>query len=143
MVYAYQLVLISSISFGGHFARSSLSMFGLYLINDNVITPGGLGVLLGACAIPSMLVPLIVGHYVDRQKGEWSTTLALFLFEICGMTVFLVAAYRASFWLALIAVLLFGVGTSSLTVIQRILVALHLNVWMLASRCTSLTIFMP
>jgi MFS family permease len=134
IAYAWNLVLLSLISCGGHFARSSLSMFGLYMINDGTITPGGLGVLLGACALPSMFVPLIVGHSVDKLQREVVITLVLFLFEICGLTLFCAAVWQTSFALMLVSLLLFGVGTSSISVIQRLLVTLSLKVWLNCAR---------
>ena len=127
-LYLYYLLLLSSISFGGHFAKSSLSVFGLYMINDKVITPAGLGLLLSTLSLPSMFMPLLVGHSVDKTKREIIITLLLFTFEIVGLTVFCSAVYSESFSLAVIALLIYGVGSSSISVIQRILVTLFLRV---------------
>lgn len=124
----YYLVLLSFISFGGHYARSSLSMFGLYMIKDNFTTPAGMGLLLSACALPSMFIPLIVGHSVDNTKREIFITVTLFFFEICGLGLFCIAVFQRSFAGSIAALLLFGVGTSSISVVQRVLVTLFLKV---------------
>ena len=124
----YYLILLSCISFGGHYARSSLSMFGLYMINDSFTTPAGMGLLLSACALPSMFIPLIVGHSVDNTKREIFITVTLFFFEICGLALFCFAVIQRSFSGSIAALLLFGVGTSSISVIQRVLVTLFLKV---------------
>ncbi|KAJ1424821.1 major facilitator superfamily domain-containing protein [Ochromonadaceae sp. CCMP2298] len=121
------LVLLSLISFGGHFTRSSLSMFGLYLINDGTISPAGLGVMLAACSLPSILIPLIVGHMIDTTKKERMITLVLFGFTIGGLLLFNVAICSGVFWLSVFALVVYGSGASSVTVIQRILVTLYLK----------------
>lgn len=130
--YFYYLVLLSCLSFGGHFTRSSLSMFGLYMIEDDLISPGGLGLLLGACSLPSMFIPLLVGHSVDKTKREIVITLVLFFFELAGLTLFCSAVYYGSFSLAAIALVIYGTGSSSITVIQRVLVTLFLKASALA-----------
>lgn len=104
-------------------------MFGLYMINDELITVGGLGILLGACALPSMAVPLIVGHAIDNENQEATITILLFMCEILGLSVFAIAVACRSFLVALLALLAFGIGTSSLSVVQRVLVTLFLKVW--------------
>lgn len=126
--YFYYLVLLSSISFGGHFSRSTFSMFGLYMINDNVISPAGLGMLLGTASLPSMIIPLLVGHSVDKTRKEFFITLMLFFFEFTGLTMFCVSVYIASFPLAMVGMFVYGVGSSSITTMQRILVTLFLKV---------------
>lgn len=126
--YFYYLFLLSSISFGGHFTRSSLAMFGLYMIEDKLISPGGLGLLLGACSLPSMFIPLLVGHSVDKTKREIVITLMLFFFELSGLTLFCIAVDSGSFGVAAFALLIYGTGSSSITVIQRVLVTLFLKV---------------
>jgi hypothetical protein len=103
-------------------------MFGLYMINDSFITPAGLGVLLGACALPSMFVPLVVGHSVDKTSKESYITIALYASETVGLTLLAAAVTFRSFALALVSLLAFGIGTSSLSVIQRVLVTLHIKV---------------
>lgn len=126
--YFYYLILLSCVSFGGHFTRSSLAMFGLYMIEDNLISPGGLGLLLGACSLPSMFIPLLVGNSVDKTKREIVITLLLFFFELSGLTLFCSAVYYGSFGLAVSALIIYGTGSSSITVIQRVLVTLFLKV---------------
>lgn len=75
-----------------------------------------------------MLVPLIVGHAVDKSSQESRVTLALFFSETFGYTLLAVAVTCRSYVLALVAVMLFGMGTSSLSVIQRVLVTIYLKV---------------
>ena len=126
--YVYYLLLLSSISFGGHFSRSTFSMFGLYMINDHVISPAGLGMLLATASLPSMIIPLLVGHSVDKTRKEFFITLMLFLFEFTGLTMFCVSVYNASFPLAMVGMFVYGIGSSSITTMQRILVTLFLKV---------------
>ena len=128
--YFYYLLLLSSVSFGGHFAKSTFSMFGLYMINDHVISPAGLGMLLAAAAMPSMIIPFIVGHSVDKAGNGFMITLVLFLFEISGLCIFCVSVYTASFPLAMVGMFVYGIGSSSISVMQRFLVTLFLKVKM-------------
>jgi len=134
--YVYYLLLLSSISFGGHFSRSTFSMFGLYMINDHVISPAGLGMLLATASVPSMIIPLLVGHSVDKTRKEFFITLMLFFFEFSGLTMFCISVYNASFPLAMVGMFVYGMGSSSITTMQRILVTLFLKVRY--KRCCSL-----
>jgi len=127
MSYYVFLILLSFLSFGGHFARSSISMFGLYLINDEIISPAGLGVLLSAASLPALLIPLIVGHLIDNTQWERLITLVMHALTILGLILFAVSIYLRYFWLGVLALVIYGSGASSITVIQRILVTLYLK----------------
>ncbi len=103
-------------------------MFGLYMINDHVISPAGLGMLLATASLPSMIIPLLVGHSVDKTRKEFFITLMLFVFEFSGLTMFCISVYTASFPLAMVGMFVYGMGSSSITTMQRILVTLFLKV---------------
>ena len=115
------LVLLSCVSFGGHFTHGAISMFGVFLIEQNTISPAGLGVLFAACSLPSLFVPLLVGHFIDIADKELVIALSLFLCEIIGLILFSVAICFGLFSLAAISLLVFGIGASSIVVIQRTL----------------------
>jgi len=84
--------------------------------------------LLATASIPSMLIPLFVGHSVDKTKKEFFITLMLFFLELSGLIVFCCAVYVGSFILAMVGLFVYGTGSSSITVMQRILVTLFLKV---------------
>lgn len=124
----YVLLLLSFTSFGGHFARSSLSIFGVYMIQDQVISPEGLGVLLSASYLPSTVFPLIIGYSIDISKRMNTIATALLLCTISGQLLFAIGVYKRWFYMMLIAQILFGCGASSITAIQRMLITSNLKV---------------
>lgn len=124
--YGY-LLLLSFVSFGGHFARSSLSIFGLYFIRDEFISPAGLGMFLSACSLPSMFLPLMVGYLIDKTKQVKAVTMTLLGMTVGGLILFSFAVYIRSFSLAMLALIIFGSGSSSIMAIQRMLITVYLR----------------
>lgn len=128
------LFLLSAISFGAHFAHSSLSIFGVFLIEDNLISAAGLGILFSSNYVSAIFLPLLVGYLIDSTKRVKTISLMLLTITALGQAMFVAALYHNSFVLALVAQVIFGSGASSVYAIQRISIAHYLRVRYLLTR---------
>ncbi len=127
--YLWNLALLSSLSFGGHFSHSSLTIFAVYFVNDKIISPTGLGILFASSFLTSLFLPLLVGILVDSTKRVKLITFALLFLSVVGQALFVLAIEKNLFYLALAAQMVFGSGASSVSAIQRISIAYYLKVW--------------
>lgn len=119
------LALLASLSFGAHFARNSLSIYALYMIEDGLITPEGMGFMLSFCSLPAIFLPIVTGLFVDKQSTRnWIMWTSLVL-ALMGQVFFLIAvSIRWYFWI-LVALFIFGSGTATITATQRSMVAIY------------------
>jgi hypothetical protein len=122
------LILLSCVSFGGHFTRSSITIISLFMISDQFITPGGFGILIGAYSLPSLFMPIVTGYNIDQEHKEYCITFLMFIFEIGGLVLFCVALFLRSFEFAFFSMTIFGIGACSLTIVQRMLITVHFKV---------------
>lgn len=126
--YYSSLLLLSMISFGTHFCHSSLSIFGAFFIEDNVVSTFGLSALFAASFLTSVFLPLCVGCMIDKTKHLKLITTSLLITALLGQIAFVGAICGGDFWMAVIAQVLFGSGASSVSAVQRISVSLYLKV---------------
>jgi MFS family permease len=116
------------VSFGSHFSISSLSIYGVFLIEAKIISPLGMGFLFAANYISSLFLPLIVGYLIDSTSKVQLIAVTLLLVTTLGQMLLVFALYENIFILALFAQALFGSGASSVSAIQRISIAYYLKV---------------
>jgi MFS family permease len=124
-----KLCLISLISFGCHFSRATLPIFGMILIEqgEQGFTPEGLGVLIGCSFIPSIVAPSIIGHIIDSTNQLRTMAISLLVLTILGQLVFVYAIVTGQYQLAVAAQVIFGSGASAVTAIQRVIGAYHME----------------
>jgi MFS family permease len=127
--YCWNLVLLSLVSFGSHFSISSLSIYGVFLIEANIISPLGMGFLFAANYISSLFLPLLIGYLIDSTSQVKTIAITLLVVTTVGQLLLVFALYNKLFILALVAQALFGSGASSVSAIQRISIAYYLKVW--------------
>jgi MFS family permease len=125
--YYYKMFLISSISFGVHLTRATVPIIGMILIEEGFLSPGGLGVFIGCGFIPSVFVPLYIGYIVDISLQTSKIMTFLLSITVLGEVLFIAAIIMRNYPLAAFAQILFGCGGSSVSAIQRVLVAYHIE----------------
>ena len=123
--FVVSLFLLTMLSFGSHFARNSLSIYSLYMIDDNFITPSGMGLMLSICFLPAIFIPVISGYFVDRHSTRNWMVWFLLVLALVGQVFLLIAVAIKWYLMVLIALFIFGSGASSITSIQRSMVAIY------------------
>ena len=104
-----------------------MPVIGMIMIRAGSWTPEGLGVLIGSSFIPSIFFPLVVGTLIDTTLEISSMTTILLLVSLTGVALFIYAVIVDNWNLAILSQIIFGCGASSVTAIQRVLVAYHLE----------------
>lgn len=121
------LLLLSLITVGGHTAKNSFPVLQTYLLRDGFVTSAGYGMILSAQAIPVMVVPFFIGHLYDHVDYKM-VTIVLLLISLFGQFLFAIAVGISSFYFAIFAQIISGIGISSIIVAQRALIAENFKV---------------
>ena len=80
-----------------------------------------------AQAIPVMVVPFFIGHLYDHIDYKM-VTIVLLLISLFGQFLFAIAVGISSFYFAIFAQIISGIGISSIIVAQRALIAENFKV---------------
>jgi sugar phosphate permease len=137
------VLLLCFSAFGNHFSRHALSVFGMYLIEEQKMTSLGLGALFSAMSLPSMFLPLLVGYLVDYTNSILFMGGVLLTITVAAECLFTYSLYLNSFTLTLISQFLFGCGSTSFSTIQRTMVSYYLQVGLIDPVMFHLTALLP
>ena len=80
--------------------------------------------LLASQSLPALILPFFVGHVYDSFEFKY-VTVSFLIIQMIGQLSFCFALYVNSFSLAVLAMILFGSGSSAVSVAQRALVVDH------------------
>lgn len=124
----FQLFLLSLSSFGAHFSRHALAVLGIFMLQQNMLTTCGLGVLFSTISLPSCILPLAIGYLVDSRQSIFSIGCALLGATCFAEMLFTISLFQNSYGTAFISQFLLGCGATSFTTIQRTMVSFYLQV---------------
>lgn len=121
------LALLCVITWGSHFARNSFPIFGaFFLIENAIVTPKGLGILLAISSLPSTFLPLFSGYVADKYFPISMVMEVFLVLTIIGQVFLTLSFALESFSCMCFSVFLFGCGSSSVTSLQRSMIPLYL-----------------
>lgn len=127
----YQILKIFCLcfsSFGCHFSRHALTILGIYLLEDRIISLYGIGILFALLSIPAMFLPLIIGEMIDSTKHIFRIGTGLLMLSIVAESILTIGLIFRSFMLIAFSQLLFGCCSTSFTAIQRIMITYFVQV---------------
>lgn len=113
------VILLSLTSFGVHYTRSFLTIFSVYLIEEDYLSPAGYGALLSLMAFASVFVPLYFGYLASKTANPYLIMLVLLLAILGSQIVFIASIASRSFMLEIISWGIFGLCASSISSTQR------------------------
>lgn len=114
-------ICYASTSFSCHFIRASLSIYAIFMIEQDFISPGDFGILLSSSFMASLFVPILTGIYLDRTEIISQERYIIFCIVACFLSqlVFTYAVSIRSFRLGLISQIMLGASASSVITAQR------------------------
>lgn len=121
----FLIVVYSFVPFGSHFVRSALSVFVVYLISDDFITPGDYSLILNISFIPALIIPIFFGIWLDQTKNKQNRLYYAFLliiFTAIGQILFGYAVSIKSFGLCILSQVIIGIGSCSVIAAQRTMI---------------------
>lgn len=124
-------ICYASTTFNCHFIRSSMSIYAIYLIDNQFISPGDFGILLCSSFMASLFAPIFTGLYLDQTdiSSHEKYVLGFVLISFLSQLLFTYAVDIRSFKLSLFAQILFGITTSSAMTTQRTIISTKFEVF--------------
>mmetsp|Transcript_37251 Transcript_37251/g.69397 ORF Transcript_37251/g.69397 Transcript_37251/m.69397 type:complete len:505 (+) Transcript_37251:127-1641(+) len=113
--------LLFFLSFGAHAFRSVLPLLQVYFLNTQFVTPTGYALLLASQSLPALILPFFVGHIYDIFEFKY-VTVCFLLIQFIGQLSFCFAVHLDNFPYAIASLIIFGSGSSAVSVAQRALV---------------------
>jgi nitrate/nitrite transporter NarK len=121
------LPLLCAISWGSHFAKNSFPIFaGFYLVDSQLVTPTGIGILLSLSSLPATFLPVLAGFLADRYFSISVITEIFLVATIVGQVFLTISCALENYSLMCWSMFIFGCGTSSVTSLQRSMIPIYL-----------------
>jgi hypothetical protein len=133
----YEVLLLSQASFGAHFTRNFFTVFVVYLIDSQILTPAGYGFVLSLISLSSLIGPLYTGYLASSIEKSNKLILIHAIIILFSQILFAASIRLRSFLMTAIAWLFFGISATSVTTLQRALISRHLKVHAIFATCRS------